>query len=47
MFLGILINAADSEYTSVTIIDQIHAMKECIDEIGNKFMTSEEINEFS
>lgn len=47
LFLNVLWNSASSEFEAEVIVDQISAMKECLDEVGVKFLTNEEINEIS
>jgi len=46
-FLGTLWNAANSEFASEIIIDQIHSMRDVVEEVGVKFMSAGEINEIN
>ena len=43
-FLEVLWSAAHSEYASDIIIHQINSMKDCIEEVGQKFMSPDEIS---
>ena len=47
LFLNVLWNSASSEFEAEVIVDQITAMKDCLDEVGYKFLTNEEIGEIS
>ena len=47
LFLNVLWNSASSEFEAEVIVDQITSMKDCLDEVGGKFLSSEEINEIS
>jgi hypothetical protein len=46
-FLAELWKSASSEFDANVIVDQVSAMRECIEEINNKFLTPEELNEIS
>lgn len=47
LFLNVLWTSVSSEFEAEVIVDQISAMRDCLDEIGMKFLTTEEINETS
>jgi len=47
LFLNVLWNSASSEFEAEVIVDQITSMKDCLNEVGVKFLANEEINEIS
>lgn len=46
-FLAELWKSASSEYDANVIVDQVGAMKECIEEVNNRFLAKEELDEIS